>query len=300
LYLSEARHAYEATNSGISSRRRLSRLLRIQCGALSAPGASKSMSMASSGHVSLISRWFLRPGAEDAGWAALRELASAVFVNEPDTLTYLVHAPLTVDPRLQSLPPVGPLSVEFFEVYRDARAFLNHVNGPVFTRFAQTYGALFVASDGRPFTTVEFMTARAGFSRPGATASPGQAEAGGNRHPSVMFEVSARDQALLTRFYADVFGWSYATGTGGFAYVHFPVEGRPLLGGVGQADPGRTGFEPGHRFYLLVDNLAATIERAAAAGGARYVPPVSVDGYSFAMIKDPEGNVIGLIEPFAA
>jgi hypothetical protein len=32
-----------------------------------------------------------------------------------------------------------------------------------------------------------------------------------------------------------------------------------------------------------------------AAGGTRYVDPQTVDGYTFAMFKDPEGNVVGLL-----
>lgn len=120
-----------------------------------------------------------------------------------------------------------------------------------------------------------------------------------NRHPAVMFEVIAKDQARAKAFYAAVFGWNYQIGSGGFAYVHFAAEARPLLGGIGQANPDIPGFEPGHNFYLVVDDLAATIDKAVAAGGARFVDPTPVDGYRFAMIRDPEGNPIGLIEPFA-
>jgi quinol monooxygenase YgiN len=131
--------------------------------------------------VSLISRWFLRPGSEAAGWAALLELPAKVFAGEPDTLTYLIHTPFLADERLQNMPPIDPISVEFFEMYRNADAFLAHVNGPVFKEFVQQYGALFVgpgnpADPGdpmnqHPFTTVEFMTLQGGFSRPGIIPS---------------------------------------------------------------------------------------------------------------------------------
>lgn len=119
-----------------------------------------------------------------------------------------------------------------------------------------------------------------------------------NQHPAVMFEIIALDQEKLKEFYSYVFGWSYQTGTGSFAYVHFPAEARPLLGGIGRATDGAPGFEPGHNFYLLVDDLDAAIERALQAGGMKYVDPTPVDGYRFAMIRDPEWNPIGLIEPF--
>ena len=119
-----------------------------------------------------------------------------------------------------------------------------------------------------------------------------------NQHPAVMFEIIALDQERLKEFYSYVFGWSYEGGEGGFAYVHFPAEARPLLGGIGQATNTMPGFEPGHNFYLLVNHLETTIERALEAGGMKYVDPTNVDGYRFAMIRDPEWNPVGLIEPF--
>jgi hypothetical protein len=121
---------------------------------------------------------------------------------------------------------------------------------------------------------------------------------GGNRHPAVMFEISAKDQEKLKDFYQKVFGWQYQTGTGQFAYVHFDGNSPPLLGGIGQSLPSRPGFEPGHRFYLLVDDLAAVIAKAESAGGKQQMPPTEVDGYHFAIVTDPEGNPIGLITPF--
>jgi len=115
--------------------------------------------------VSLISEWFLKPGCEAEGMAALSQLALDVRANEPDTLTYLVHTPFLDDARLQALPPVDPSSILFFETYRNADAFLAHVGGPVFKGFVAAHGDLFVASNGSPYTTVEFLSLHAGFIR---------------------------------------------------------------------------------------------------------------------------------------
>lgn len=120
-----------------------------------------------------------------------------------------------------------------------------------------------------------------------------------NRHPGVMVEIIARDQPAMQAFYTHVFGWQYRAGSGGFSYIDFPVKLQPLLGGIGQANPAVPGFEPGHNFYLLVDDLDGAIARAVAAGGARYMEPAAVDGYHFAMVRDPEGNPVGLIQPFS-
>jgi predicted enzyme related to lactoylglutathione lyase len=146
---------------------------------------------------------------------------------------------------------------------------------------------------------VEFLARRAGFVR-NATGAPRIAAAGANAHPAVMFEILANDLGRMKEFFQKVFGWSYESGTAGFAFVKFPVEPLPLLGGIGQANREVPGLSPGHNFYLLVDDLKATIRSAEAAGGSAYLEPAVVDGYEFAMVKDPEGNPIGLIRPFSA
>lgn len=260
------------------------------------------MSQTDAGTVSLTSHWFVRPGCQEAADAALRELARDVEREEPDTLTYLVHGAWHGAAELQTLPPSDPLKVVFFETYRNAEAFQRHVNGPVFTKFVQQHGSLFVQSNGKPFTTVEFLETHAGFVRTTevsvTSTEAAAAEASANRHPSVMFEIIARDQATLKTFYTDVFGWQYSTGSAGFAYIAFPPRVTPLLGGIGQTEPKTPGYEPGKNFYLRVDDLEASIKRVVAHGGKRYVDPVSVDGYTFAIVKDPEGNTIGLIKPF--
>jgi len=245
--------------------------------------------------VSLTSTWFIRPGHEPAAVAAIEELAPMVRDAEPDTLAYLVHTPFLRDSRLPALPPVTANHLVFFEVYRDADAFLRHLHGPVFTRFVERHAELFVAANGKPFTFVEFLECRAGFVRPGVVSTEAPPA---NHHPAVMFELIARDQARLKQFYQAVFGWAYTLGTDGFAYVKFAVEARPALGGIGQTLADVPGFGPGHNFYLEVDDLDAAIARAVAAGGAPWMPPTAIDGYHFAMVKDPEGNPIGLIKPW--
>ncbi|HEX9964882.1 MAG TPA: VOC family protein [Allosphingosinicella sp.] len=247
--------------------------------------------------VSLISHWFVQPGCGKKALAALREAADEVEAREPGTLTYRIHIQYAGD--LQALPPADPLSIVFFEVYRDAEAFGDHLNGPVFTGFVRDHGHLFLQAGGKPYTTVEFLTLHAGFSRFEDAAVSGDPR-GGNRHPAVMFEIVAKNQAKATAFYSKVFGWRYATGTGGFSYVHFPAGSPPLLGGIGQAQPGKPGFEARSSFYLLVDSLETTLARAVKAGATTLMPPTAVDGYRFAMFTDPEGNAVGLIEPFGA
>jgi predicted enzyme related to lactoylglutathione lyase len=148
--------------------------------------------------------------------------------------------------------------------------------------------------------TVQYLALHAGFVRDAKMSSRADPAVivKANQHPCVMFEVIAQDQARAKAFYSEVFGWSYQTGTGGFAYVHFPSKIQSLLGGIGQANSSVPGFEPGHNFYILVDDMDAAIARAEAAGGKLHMEVANVDGYTFAMVEDPEGNPIGLIKPF--
>jgi len=247
--------------------------------------------------VSLISEWFVAPGRMEEARAALSALALEVERGEPDTLTYLVHEPFKGDRRLQALPPARPDSILFFETYRSPDAFLAHVDGPIFTNFVAEHGDLFLAANGKPYTTVEFLARRAGFVRTSGAGETAEAS-DTNSHPAVMFEIIAQNAQTSADFYTEVFGWDYVSGTGGFRYIHFPAGSPPLLGGIGQADPSVPGFAPGHNFYLLVDVIEPVLDRALAAGASPLMPPTSIDGYRFAMFTDPEGNPIGLIEPF--
>jgi len=117
--------------------------------------------------------------------------------------------------------------------------------------------------------------------------------------PAVMFEILAANQAKLAAFYSQVFGWKLQYDKEGYGYVHFPAAPRALMGGLGQAQPGVTGWGKGITFYLEVANLEATLATVVASGGKVAVKPVSIDGYHFAMFEDPEQNLIGIILPFS-
>ena len=256
----------------------------------------------SSAPISLVSRWFPKARYVDELRGALVTLAERVRAQETGTLTYLVHMPLSGDPRLLSLPPVDSPAILFFETYADADAFQAHLNGTAFTEFVARHGDCFVGAGGKPYTTVMFLECVAGFAAPvGEPRRKVQAMAGAptNQHPTVMFELIGKHQKVLLDFYQTVFGWQYQIGTSGFAYVHFPAGSPALLGGIGQADPSIPGFEPGHNFYLLVERIEPVLEAVGAAGGSLLMPPTAIDGYRFAMFRDPESNPVGLIEPFA-
>jgi len=50
--------------------------------------------------------------------------------------------------------------------------------------------------------------------------------------------------------------------------------------------------------YVQVDNLQATLDKAAELGGKTLVPPTEIPGMgSFAWLTDIDGNVSGLWKP---
>jgi predicted enzyme related to lactoylglutathione lyase len=245
--------------------------------------------------VTVLSRDIIQVGCEEAALGALDRLVEDIRLHEPETLTFRVHTAAAGDPRL---PPVDQRHVTILAVYPDIEGFFRYANGALFAKFAAEHRQLFASAGGKPFAEFECLTTQAGFSRDAPAAGDIATSVAANCHPAVMFEISAKDQNSLKVFYQQVFGWQYRIGTGDFAYVNFSGNTPPLLGGIGQSNPQIPGFEPGHRFYLLVDELKPVIARAVSAGGKLQMAPTSVDGYHFAIILDPECNPIGLITPF--
>jgi quinol monooxygenase YgiN len=121
--------------------------------------------------VTLIAKWYIKEGQQQAAVAALQALASEVLSTEPETLMYLVHTP---DMSQASLPPPTDTEIFFVEGYASMDAFFAHLNGTAFTNFVKQYGYLFVVATGTtgggetvsiPFVEVEFLDRQAGFVR---------------------------------------------------------------------------------------------------------------------------------------
>ena len=244
--------------------------------------------------ITLTSSWFFVPGVEKEAIVALRTLAEAVRRTEEDTLIYLIHEKLADQGALCSSPPSAPNQVTFIEVYRDLDAFLAHLGGEAFCNFLKSSGHLFLQADGKAYHTVSFLDRVAGFVRDDSSYESTLGAA-----PGVMVEILAKDQERMKTFYGKVFDWQYRTGGSGFAYVDYKSDLQPRLAGVGQAQDGDPVMAPGNHFYLQVEDLDAALLKVTDAGGTPMSRSMTIDGYSFAMFKDPEGNVIGMIAPFS-
>ena len=102
------------------------------------------------------------------------------------------------------------------------------------------------------------------------------------------FEIGCRNTAATAEFYAKMFDWK--------------VDPQPhathlRTGGDIGGHVNSLGHEP-HTytiFYIMVDDVAAALARAASLGGKKLVGPVPLPNKSvFGWFADPEGNTIGV------
>lgn len=105
-------------------------------------------------------------------------------------------------------------------------------------------------------------------------------------------EMPAADVRRSADFYTKVFGWRVRTrgdGSTAFDDTTGEVSGTWVVGRPASSAPGLL-------VYIMVDDVAATIDDVVAQGGA-LVQPVGADAPEItARFRDPGGNVIGLYQ----
>lgn len=109
--------------------------------------------------------------------------------------------------------------------------------------------------------------------------------------PVVHFEIGCKDLDRTEKFFGELFGWRMQRG-GPASMIDTASQG-----GI----PGHItalGHEPEHYtiFYVEVDDVQASLDRAASLGGKTLVPPIKIPTGTFAWFSDPEGNTIGLLK----
>ncbi len=105
-------------------------------------------------------------------------------------------------------------------------------------------------------------------------------------------EIPAVDVRRSAEFYARVFGWRMRQRSDGhtaFDDATGEVSGTWVIGR-------KASTEPGVLFYIMVDNLVATVDSVVDNGGV-IVQPIGADAPELtARFSDPAGNVIGLYQ----
>jgi uncharacterized protein len=112
--------------------------------------------------------------------------------------------------------------------------------------------------------------------------------------PVVWFEIAGRDLDALTRFYGDLLGWKVdPDNPQRYGVVDTGAEGG-IPGGIYAPDNPVGEYVS---FYAAVQGLETYLERAERLGGKVVQPPTAIsDAARVAMLLDPEGHRIGLLE----
>jgi predicted enzyme related to lactoylglutathione lyase len=113
------------------------------------------------------------------------------------------------------------------------------------------------------------------------------------KHEIVHWEIQAQNPVRLHDFYGEALGWDIdANNSMKYGMV---ASGGPegINGGIG-GSPG-----PGSRVlvYAQVASITALLERIESLGGKTIMPRTDMGPVIMGLYEDPEGNVMGLIEP---
>lgn len=106
-------------------------------------------------------------------------------------------------------------------------------------------------------------------------------------------ELSTTDVEGCKNFYAEMFGWTYS---GGKDYQEIHLNGGKQFGGIMQKAPELENVPSHWMSYVAVDDIDASIAKAAELGGKVIVPAMEIPGTGrFGVIADPTGAVIAMI-----
>ncbi len=109
--------------------------------------------------------------------------------------------------------------------------------------------------------------------------------------PVVHFEIGCLDSARTQEFYQKVFGWEMKP-----AKHNVQVDTKSKAGIPGSITS--LGHEP-HQyimFYIEVKSIGKSIKEIEANGGQNHIGPLPTgNGQFFAWVKDPGGNMIGIL-----
>ena len=121
-------------------------------------------------------------------------------------------------------------------------------------------------------------------------------------------EVVTANPAKSLEFYSKVFGWtpkvvsavdtSRAPGLGEDEYTIYSKDGVEIAGSAMKTDAAADVAPPGWVNYIQVANVDAAAENAVKQGGQVIKAPYDMPGTGrFALVKDPDGIVVGLVAP---
>lgn len=108
-------------------------------------------------------------------------------------------------------------------------------------------------------------------------------------------ELNTRDAEAAKAFYAGLLGWTYQDGP--MPNYHLIMNNGRMNGGIMEMDDSFGEMPPSWSAYISVQDLVATVEKVKANGGTVAVGPMESSAGQFAVIADPTGAHISLIQP---
>jgi predicted enzyme related to lactoylglutathione lyase len=110
-------------------------------------------------------------------------------------------------------------------------------------------------------------------------------------NPVVHAEIRSENPDATRQFFADLFGWKVASEGAfpGYTFIDTGVEG-----GTYVAISPRQGAEDEVLFFVAVEDVAATLQRAEQLGGTIIQSAQQVPGTSFGVFADAQGHKVGV------
>jgi predicted enzyme related to lactoylglutathione lyase len=109
-------------------------------------------------------------------------------------------------------------------------------------------------------------------------------------HPVIHAEIRSTDPDATREFFGKLFGWTYSDGAfPGYAFVDIGVDGAPATA-IGPLQGG----DDSVLFFVGVEDVAATLQRAEELGGRIVQPPQEVPGVTFGVLADDHGHMVGV------
>jgi len=95
------------------------------------------------------------------------------------------------------------------------------------------------------------------------------------------------------QFYGRLFGWT-VNADNPMNYGMVDAEESGIGGGISSSQEGGDGHLT---FYVGVDDLQATLDKAESLGGKTVMPPTEIPNVvTFALFTDPEDHLVGLVD----
>lgn len=110
-------------------------------------------------------------------------------------------------------------------------------------------------------------------------------------HPVVHAETRSDNPDATRKFYAELFGWTVASEGAfpGYTFIDTGVDGSPYV-----AISPRQGPEDEVLFFVVVEDVPATLKKAQELGGEIVQPAQEVPGTSFGVFADTQGHKVGV------